>query len=196
MSENKLNVRDFINVGLFTALLFVFEFGVGMLGFIHPFIVASYVALIPLVSAIPMMLFYTKVEKFGMITMMAVILAIIMYFTGMGWLGAPMIISVGVIADLVAKTGKYKSAKMDTISFGIFSMWCSANFIPIVFTAKSYRENLSKGNFSTDYIDGLFSYINAKTLIPLIVASFVFGCIGAIIGKKIIKKHFEKAGIA
>ena len=39
-----------------------------------------------------MMLFYTKVEKFGMLTIMSVLIAIIMFVTGMGWLGAPLII--------------------------------------------------------------------------------------------------------
>ena len=39
-----------------------------MLGFIHPYIVASYVVMIPIVGSIPMMLFYTKIEKFGMLS--------------------------------------------------------------------------------------------------------------------------------
>ncbi|MGX7071113.1 MptD family putative ECF transporter S component [Gemella bergeri] len=196
MDSKKLNVKDFINVGIFAALIFVVEFAAGMSGFIHPFIVAAYVAIIPLLSAIPMMLFYTKVEKFGMITMMATLLAIIMYFTGMGWMGAPMILAVGVISDLIEKSGNYKNSKKTIISFGVFSMWCSANFLPVVFTADSYRENLQSGNFSSEYVDGLFTYINTTTLIPLIVLSFIFGVIGAIIGKKVVKKHFEKAGIA
>ena len=67
MNSNKLKVKDFITVGIFTAILFVVEFACGMLGFFHPYIVASYVIMIPLVGCIPMMLFYTKVEKFGMI---------------------------------------------------------------------------------------------------------------------------------
>ena len=108
-NTNKLGAKDFITVGIFTAILFVVEFACGMLGFIHPYIVASYVILIPLVGSIPMMLFYTKVGKFGMITIMSVLMAIIMFVTGMGWLGAPLIILAGVIADLIARSGQYKS---------------------------------------------------------------------------------------
>ena len=78
-SSNKLQAKDFITIGIFTALLFVVEFACGMLGFIHPYIVASYVVMIPLVGSIPMMLFYTKVEKFGMISIMSVLMAIIMF---------------------------------------------------------------------------------------------------------------------
>ena len=93
MNENKLKPKDFITIGIFTELIFAVEFACGMLGFIHPYIVASYVVLIPLVGSIPMMLFYTKVEKFGMLTIMSVLIAMIMFVTGMGWLGAPLIIA-------------------------------------------------------------------------------------------------------
>ena len=36
---------------------------------------------------------------------MSVLIAIIMFVTGMGFLGAPLIIIAGVVADLIAKTG-------------------------------------------------------------------------------------------
>ena len=194
-NENKLQAKDFITIGIFTALLFVVEFACGMLGFFHPYIVASYVVMIPLVGAIPMMLFYTKVEKFGMISIMSVLMAIIMFVTGMGYLGAPLIIASGVIADLIAKSGKYKSFKKTILSHGVFCLWICANYFPVIVTADSYREDLIDGGYSEEYCDNLFRAINSKTIAVLLILCFVFGCIGAILGKKIVKKHFEKAGI-
>ena len=195
MKDNKLKVKDFITVGIFTAILFVVEFACGMLGFFHPYIVASYVIMIPLVGCIPMMLFYTKVEKFGMITIMSVLMAIIMFVAGMGFLGAPLIVGAGVIADLIAKSGGYKSFKKTALSYGIFSMWICANYFPVVVTANSYREGLLEGGYSAEYCDNLFRAINYKTIGILLVLCFVFGFIGAYIGKAVVKKHFEKAGI-
>ncbi len=194
-NANKLGVKDFITVGIFTAILFVVEFACGMLGFIHPYIVASYVILIPLVGSIPMMLFYTKVEKFGMITIMSVLMAIIMFVTGMGWLGAPLIILAGVIADLIARSGQYKSFHNTAISYGVFSMWICANYFPVIIMAQSYRQDLLDGGYSAEYCDNLFRAINSKTIAVLLVLCFVFGLVGAYIGKKMVKKHFEKAGI-
>ena len=54
-TSNRLKAKDFITVGIFTAIIFVVEFACGMLGYIHPFIVASYVVMIPLVGAIPLL---------------------------------------------------------------------------------------------------------------------------------------------
>lgn len=166
-----------------------------MLGFIHPYIVASYVVMIPIVGSIPMMLFYTKVEKFGMITIMSVLIAIIMFITGMGYLGAPLIILAGLIADFIAKTGNYKSFKKTILSYGVFCLWICANYFPVIITADSYRNDLLEGGYSAEYCDNLFSVINSKTIIILLILCFIFGCIGAFIGKAVVKKHFEKAGI-
>ncbi|MCR5328904.1 MAG: MptD family putative ECF transporter S component [Saccharofermentans sp.] len=194
-NSNRLKAKDFITVGIFTAIIFVVEFACGMLGYIHPFIVASYVIMIPLVGAIPMMLFYTKVQKFGMITIMSVLLAIIMFVGGMGYLGAPLIIAAGVIADLIAKSGKYKSFKKTMLSYGVFCLWVCANYFPVVITADSYRKSLTDGGYSAEYCNNLFLAINYKTIGVLLILCFVFGLIGAVIGKAVVKKHFEKAGI-
>lgn len=194
--NRKLEVKDFITVGIFTALLFVVEFACGVLGFIHPYIVASYVMMIPLVGAIPMMLFYTKIEKFGMISIMSVLLAIIMFVTGMGYLGAPLIIAAGVIADFVAKSGDYKDFKKIAISYGIFCLWICANYFPVIVTAKSYRQDLLDGGYSAEYCDYLFKAINSKTIAVLLILCLVFGFLGAFLGKAVVRKHFEKAGIA
>ena len=151
--------------------------------------------MIPIVGSVPMMLFYTKIEKFGMISIMSVLLAIIMFVTGMGYLGAPLIIAAGVIADLIAKSGGYKSFKKTVLSHGVFCLWICANYFPVIVTADSYRKNLIDGGYSTDYCDSLFRAINSKTIAALLILCFIFGIIGAFIGKAVVKKHFEKAGI-
>ena len=193
--SKKLKAKDFITVGIFTAILFVIEFLLGMLGYIHPYIVASYVIIMPLVSGIPMMLFYTKVEKFGMITTVSILIAIIMFIGGMGYLGTPLIIISGIVADLIAKTGQYKSFKKIVISFGVFNLWICANYFPVIITADSYRQGLIDEGYSAEYVTSLFAAINVKTIGVLVVLCFIFGCIGAVIGKAVVKKHFEKAGI-
>ena len=193
--SNRLKAKDFITIGIFAAILFAVEFAFGMLGYIHPYIVAAYVVILPLASGIPMMLFYKKVEKFGMITILSVLLAIIMFVGGMGYLGAPLIIASGLIADFIAKSGKYKSFKKIVVSFGVFNLWICANYFPILVTADSYRQDLIDGGYSAEYVNNLFGAINIKTIGVLIVLCFIFGCIGAVLGKAVVKKHFEKAGI-
>ena len=129
------------------------------------------------------------------ITLLFLLFAIIMFVTGMGYLGAPLIIAAGVTADLIAKSGGYKSFKKTVISYGVFCLWICANYFPVVVTADSYRQGLLDGGYSAEYCDNLFRAINSKTIVILLILCFVFGCIGAYLGKAVVKKHFEKAGI-
>lgn|GEM_PF-5628952 len=68
MNEKKLKARDFITIGIFTAILWVVQMVIMYLGFLSPFVVAGYAVLIPIVTGIPMMLYYARIEKFGMLT--------------------------------------------------------------------------------------------------------------------------------
>ena len=102
MAQQKLQAKDFITIGIFTAILWVVQMVIMYMGFLSPFIVAGYAVLIPIVTGIPMMLYYARIEKFGMLTITSVIVAILLFIFGMGFTGAPICIAAGLIADLVA----------------------------------------------------------------------------------------------
>ncbi len=69
-----------------------------MLGYI-PILFVLIPLLLPMVSGIPFMLFLTKVDKFGMVTIMGTILGGLMMLTGHSY--TPIITGVvfGVLAD-------------------------------------------------------------------------------------------------
>ena len=62
MNEKKLKARDFITIGIFTAILWVVQMVIMYLGFLSPFIVAGYAVLIPIVTGIPMMLYLSLIH--------------------------------------------------------------------------------------------------------------------------------------
>ena len=195
MNSNKLQAKDFITIGIFTALLFLTQMIVMYLGFLSPFIVAGYSVLIPLVTCIPMMLYYTKIEKFGMLTITSVIMAILLFFFGMGFLGAPICIAAGLAADLIAKSGKYKSSKKTVLSYGVFCIWVAASYLPLVITADSYAQGLLEGGYDQSFVDQLFKLVTPGTYPIIIALCFIFGVIGAFLGRAVVKKNFVKAGI-
>ena len=59
---NKLQGKDLINVGIFTAIYFVVMMAIAMLGFI-PIFLPLLIVLVPLIGGIVMMLYYSKVQK-------------------------------------------------------------------------------------------------------------------------------------
>ena len=139
-----------------------------------------------------MMLFFSKIKKFGMLTICGVLLGIIMLLTGMGWWCIPTGLIFGLISDFMMKACDYKNAKREVLIHGVFSMWVIGAFIPIVVTRDAYYQNLLPG-YGQEYADTLMAYMPDWILPVLLIAAFVSGLVGGLIGRKIFKKHFERA---
>ena len=184
--------KDLINIGIFSAIYFVIVFVVAMLGFI-PVFLPLLAVIVPIIGGIPFMLFLTRVKKFGMIWIMSVIMGLLMLLTGMSW--PPLVVSVvsGLLADLVYKSGNYKSASKAVLTNGVFSLWLAANYLPLFFAAEKYWS--SRQNFGQDYIDAVTKLMPTWMCPVMFAAAFICGIIGGLLGRKIMKKHFEKVGI-
>ena len=148
----------------------------------------------PIVLGVPMMLFYTKVKKFGMITIMGTIVGIYLCVTGMGFWPIVFGVVFGFLADLVAKSGKYVSSKKTILSYGTFCVLLFGNFLPLYIDREAYFS--TRQSFGAEYINTLGSIMQPWTAPAIIVAAFVCGMLGALLGKTLLKKHFVKAGIA
>ena len=72
---NKLQGKDLINVGIFTAIYFVVMMANCHAGFI-PIFLPLLIVLVPLIGGIVMMLYYSKVQKFGMVSLTGLICGI------------------------------------------------------------------------------------------------------------------------
>lgn len=190
----RLGGKDFINIGIFTAIYFVIVFAVACLGFV-PLLMALICGIVPLVAGIPYMLYLTRVKKFGMITIMGLLIGIIMFVTGMGYFSILTGLVFGLLADLVARRGSYASAKMSVLSHGVFSCWIVGNFLPMLLTADSYYATM-RVQYGDAYVNELMSYLQPWAYPLMLAAAFITGIIGGYIGLKVLKKHFKRAGIA
>ena len=135
--ETKLKGKDLINVGIYTAIYCVVVMMVAMLGYI-PIMIPMLAVFCPLIGSIPMMLFMTKVKKFGMVTLMGTIIGLFLWITSMGYW--PFIFGVicGFLADLLDKSGNYQSAMKTVIDNGIFHITLFANMIPLYTNIDGY----------------------------------------------------------
>ncbi len=192
--DNKLQAKDLINVGLFTAIYFVTFFAVGMLGYI-PIFMLLLPLLMPIVGGIPFMLYLTKVNKFGMVTITGIMVSLLMFATGHGW---PVLVSgtlCGLIADLIFRSGGYKSWKKTLMGFSVFTLWVIGALLPMWIMRDSYFAHLREG-YGDAYADTLMSLMSGWMLLVLIAFAIIGSIIGAYLGRATLKKHFRRAGIA
>lgn len=190
--NNKLNAKDLINVGIFTAIYFVLVFAVAMLGYI-PIFMPLLSVIVPIIGGVPFMLFLTRVKKFGMILIMSILMGILMLLTGMGYYAIIVGAVSGLIAEIVFRSGGYKNASKAVLTSGLFSTWIWGNYIPLFTNIEGYFA--TRQSFGQEYIDALTSLMPSWMCPVLLAAAFVSGIIGGLFGCTMLKKHFAKAGI-
>ncbi len=190
--SKKLKGKDLINIGIFTAIYFVVILVFAMLGFI-PVFMPLMAVFDPLFGGIVFMLFLTKVKKPGMIFIMSIIMGILMWLTGMSFYALVVGAVTGLIAELIYKGNNYSSSKRAVWTHAVFSLWIWSNFLPLFLQPEKYWS--TRQQFGEDYINTLTNLMPIWMCPVLLVVCFVFGILGGLLGKAILKKHFAKAGI-
>ena len=64
MKDNKLKGKDLINIGIYAAIYCLLMTCIAMMGYI-PIMMPMLAVIVPIILGVPMMLFCTKVKKFG-----------------------------------------------------------------------------------------------------------------------------------
>lgn len=192
--KEKLNAKDLINVGIYSAIYFVIILAVAMLGMI-PVMYPMLCVLCPLLGGIVFMLFLTKVKKFGMIWIMSVLMGLLMLLSGMSYYALIVSVFTGLAAELIYKSGEYKSANKGILTHAVFTLWVCANFGLYYFQHDEYIATRTE-MMGQDYVDALTKIMFPGMWAVMIVVTFVFGLLGGVLGRKMLKKHLEKAGIA
>lgn len=191
--QSRLTAKDLINVGIYSVLYFFIMIVIGFLGFIPVFI--PLLAVIPaLLGGIPFMLFLTRVEKFGMVTLLGFINGTLMFIAGMGYWACLTGLLFGLIADFILARGHYKSSWLSLCAYTLFSCWVIGNFIPFFVGREAYFAMLVQG-YSESYAQQLKALLPMWSLPVLFIACLLCGAIGSVIGKRVCANQFKRAGI-
>ena len=122
---------------IYTAIYLVVFFVTGMLTGIpvlYPFLYVIW----PIVSGIPFMLFLAKANKFGMASIMAVILGVIWFLMGYTWLPIISYVLCGLIPDFILNWGEHKSFKKTVPGYWVFICGMIGLQAPIWLMTDSY----------------------------------------------------------
>lgn len=194
-NTNRLNGKDLMNIGIFTAVYFVLNLLVAFaLGLIP---IAS--TLIPFVSSvilgIPMMLYFTKIKKPGMILVTCIVYGVFLVLAGVGIYTLIFGTICALIAELVIKSGKYQSTGRAILAFAIVSVGANANVLQLLFASTEYIAERS-ATYGAEFTNTMLGYYEFWWYLPAVfVSAFVGGLLGGLLGKAVLKKHFMKSGL-
>ncbi|HEP1469949.1 MptD family putative ECF transporter S component [Streptococcus pyogenes] len=192
MDNKKLKVKDLVSIGVFGVIYFVLMFGVGMMGMI-PILFLIYPTVLGIIAGTVVMLFMAKVQKPWALFILGMISPLVMFAAGHTYVVVVLSLVVMIIAELIRKIGNYNSFKYNMLSYAIFSTWICSSLMQMLLAKEKYMEmSLMMGK---DYVDALENLITYPHMALVALGAFLGGIIGAYIGKALLKKHFEKAGI-
>ena len=193
MDNKKLKVKDLVSIGVFGVIYFVLMFGIGMMGMI-PILFLIYPTVLGIIAGTVVMLFMSKVQKPWALFIFGMISPLVMFAAGHTYVVVVLSLIVMIIAELIRKIGNYNSFKYNMISYAIFSTWICSSMMQMLLAKEVYIEHCKM--MGDDYVVALEKLITYPHMALVALGAIVGGVIGAYIGKALLKKHFEKAGIA
>ena len=189
--KKKFQIKDLIITALMVLCSQVLYRVLSFL-FVTPYTMLLAVPIWSIIGAVTYFLVPVKTKNSWMILLFCVLTSIIGFYS-------PYIIScivAGIIAMLIARTIGASNYKGLTIGYVIFCVLAGFGgmCVPFLFyadqTIKSYEKM-----FGSEYMETLTKLVSPMTTVIFLVVIAICALIGAIISKKLLKKHFEKEGM-
>ena len=193
----QLKIKDYMTIGVFAALYFVF---VGLGTFVGVVLISSgNMKLAPVFTALfagtVYMVLVAKVQKFGAISLVGVMMACFFFFSGHFVISFIPSLVFGVLADVIARKGQYRHKTWNLVSYVVFSF---GNLGPILlmWVAKdAYIQRLLEKGKDTTYIENVMIPFDFENVAFLGISVAIGAILGGLFGQYLLSKHFDKAGL-
>lgn len=195
-SGTKPGGRDFINLGIFTVIFIILFMACIMVMSMTIYTLPFGVALGSFVAASVYMLLRAKAPKTGTIILFGVLFGLVMFVMGSGWPILAAVITGSVIAELIARSGHYKSYTCEVIGYCVLMLGTAiGSYIPFL-VMKDYYLKVAEGNsINREFMSRLVEFINGPYLALALATTIVTAVLGTVLARAVFKKHLVKAGL-
>ncbi len=192
--SNKLKIKDLVTTGIFFVIYFVVMFAIGMIGIV-PILFLVYPLILGIVTGTIILLYMAKVAKPWALFIFGILLGLVMSNFGQIWIILLITLVIALVAELIFRKGKFKSFKYNAIAYAIFSCWPVGLLMQVLVMREQFIDGVKEMNLAPDYITKMEALLSYQMILLLLIFTFLAGLLGAYIGGKMLKKHFEKASI-
>ncbi|MEU7633164.1 MptD family putative ECF transporter S component [Nocardia sp. NPDC049220] len=192
----RMSAQDLITIGVFAALYVVIVFAINMLGFLNPAIMLVALAAGIVAGGVPFMLFLTRVRHPGMVLLFAAITSGLMTLTGHPPIGLPLTLLCALFAESALWIGEYRSPRMSVLAYTAYSLWYCTPLLPIFYARDEYFADPAMQQMGSGYIEQMKDLLSPPVLAGFSASTVLFGLLGGLLGLRMLRKHFEKAGLA
>ena len=155
--KQKLNAKDFILIGILTALMWIICMIIStIMSVAGPVTNVFYPSVVAIPNGIVMMLLLAKVPKKGVFTICAAIQAILFLLVGAFWFIPIGLVIGGVICDFLIMGRNEITMKSMMAAYALFSaIFAFSAICPIKFLQSAFVGAMEKNNIAPEYIQGI-----------------------------------------
>ncbi|NSB12313.1 MptD family putative ECF transporter S component [Clostridium beijerinckii] len=190
-----LKVKDLVTTGIFSALFAAVTIVGGAIFASNPVLTFLLPPVVALITAPVYLVLVAKVPKHGPILILGILMACIMFTTGMYWMWPIAYIIFAIVAELISGIKNFRSMRLNILGYIIFSFNPLITYSMLWINQKEYIEYLLSKGTEKAYMDTMVATAQNWMLPAMIIGTLILAFIGAMIGKKLLQKQFEKAGI-
>lgn len=195
-NNNRLRAKDIITTAIFTVLYFVVICVFAMSLMTVPFVSLFITCFTAVFGGVIFLYLVTKVRKFGAVTILSAVIGILMALVGHFWPCVIFGFVFGLIADLVCSRGGYRKFRWNVFGYIVFILGLTLEgYTPMLFFVDAFRISRQEMGLTGEMIERLIDLTHGPLMIASFAGASVCAVIGALIGKALLKKHFQKAGI-
>ena len=193
--KQKLTVKDLITVGVFSAIILICISLSGGPFAMFPTLTFYFPVGAALLAGPVYLLLVAKVPKPGPIFIAGLMMAIFCYVTGMHIGMTIGYLAGSALADLVARTGRYRNIKINILSYIVFCLGGTGSYIAYFLNPKAWVSRMLEKGTPEEYLDRMTSAVNHRVFLTMLAGTVFVALLSGLVGSKLLKKHFTKAGI-
>lgn len=198
MNDGRWTIRDVISTVLISMLMIVIQIAINLVcmpnDFVSMVLSTSFSAF---ACGVVYVLLATRVGKHGCTLIYATMVGIVYLISG-NWYLTPWFILVGVISELILiKKDAYQDTRKVIASWSVNGLLHQGtNFLPILFFWDTYYAFAMKSGMEQSYVNAYLHYYTDPFWITFIVIfTLVLAFLGAVVGTRLVRVHFKKAGV-
>ncbi len=199
-SGNSKVVKELITIGIFNAIAIAVFFAVGLsLSFITtliPVVAVIMPAILALPGGIIYLLMITKAPTKGVFIISGILLGVFMVAVGNMVFFLISMTVAGFAAEAVFTVIGRKKFWAAATGFAVLMIgFVAGGYFPMIFMRKAYLDFQLARGLDSAYLEAMIAILNPGVFAGIIIITATAAYLGSLWGRKVLHKHFAKAGI-
>lgn len=194
--QKGLTVKDLVIMGVFAALLTVCSMIGGVFFAITPALTFYFSIGAALLPGPVFLLLLAKVPKRWVLTIIGAIISILSLILGMHWGMCIGGLVASILSDVIAGSRRYRSKKMNILAYIVYSFGPMGTYIAYFADPEGWASTMLKNGTTQEYIRTMNDAASWWVLAVMIIGTILVAGLSGAVGSRLLRKQFEKAGIA